>query len=113
MKAVDISADVGESFGRWKLGFDEELMEYISSANIACGFHAGDPMVMRNTIRMAIKHGVKLGTHVGFPDLLGFGRRRMAVTPPGWSIGTQKVPGSKERGLTAVSNSISVTGRCP
>lgn len=81
MKAVDISADVGESFGRWKLGFDEELMAYISSANLACGFHAGDPMVMRNTVRMAVKHGVKIGTHVGFPDLMGFGRRRLALTP--------------------------------
>lgn len=81
MKKVDISADVGESFGRWNLGFDEELMDYISSANLACGFHAGDPMVMRNTARMAVKHGVKIGTHVGFPDLMGFGRRRLAVTP--------------------------------
>ena len=72
---IDISADVGESFGRWKLGYDEELMEYISSANVACGFHGGDPMVMRQTARMARKHGVKIGTHVGFPDLMGFGRR--------------------------------------
>lgn len=78
---VDISADMGESFGRWKLGFDEELMEYISSANIACGFHAGDPMVMRHTVKIAIKHGVKIGTHVGFPDLMGFGRRALAITP--------------------------------
>ena len=81
MKMVDISSDVGESFGRWKLGFDEELMEYISSANVACGFHAGDPMVMRNTVRMAVKHGVKIGTHFGFPDLIGFGRRLMALNP--------------------------------
>jgi UPF0271 protein len=81
MRKIDISSDVGESFGRWKLGFDEELMEYISSANIACGFHAGDPMVMRHTVRMAVKHGVKIGTHVGFPDLIGFGRGKMALTP--------------------------------
>jgi len=78
---IDISADVGESFGRWKLGYDEELMEYISSANVACGFHAGDPMVMRHTVKLAQKHGVKIGTHVGFPDLMGFGRRLMALTP--------------------------------
>ncbi|HSR11647.1 MAG TPA: 5-oxoprolinase subunit PxpA, partial [Thermodesulfobacteriota bacterium] len=71
----------GESFGRWKLGFDEELMEYISSANIACGFHAGDPLVMRNTVWLCKKHGVKVGTHVGFPDLVGFGRRLMALSP--------------------------------
>ncbi|MBM4330890.1 MAG: LamB/YcsF family protein [Deltaproteobacteria bacterium] len=78
---IDISADVGESFGRWKLGFDEELMEYISSANVACGFHAGEPMVMRHTVKLAQKHGVKIGTHVGFPDLMGFGRRLMALSP--------------------------------
>jgi UPF0271 protein len=81
MRKIDISADMGESFGRWKLGFDEELMEYISSANIACGFHAGDPLVMRNTVRLCKKYGVKVGTHVGFPDLVGFGRRMMALTP--------------------------------
>ena len=78
---IDISADMGESFGRWKLGYDEELMEFISSANVACGFHAGDPMVMRHTVKMAKKYGVKIGTHVGFPDLMGFGRRLMALTP--------------------------------
>jgi UPF0271 protein len=81
MKMIDISADMGESFGKWKLGFDEELMEYVSSTNVACGFHAGDPMVMRKTVQLAIKHGVKIGTHVGFPDLMGFGRRLMALTP--------------------------------
>ena len=81
IKKIDISADMGESFGRWKLGFDEELMEYISSANIACGFHAGDPLIMRNTVRLCKKYGVKIGTHVGFPDLVGFGRRMMALTP--------------------------------
>lgn len=78
---IDMSADVGESFGPWKLGYDEELMEYISSANVACGFHGGDPMVMRHTVRIARKHGVKIGTHVGFPDLMGFGRRLMALSP--------------------------------
>ncbi|HEX7373016.1 MAG TPA: LamB/YcsF family protein, partial [Thermodesulfobacteriota bacterium] len=59
---VDISADVGESFGRWKLGYDEELMQHISSANLACGFHAGDPMVMRHTVKLCKKHRVKIGT---------------------------------------------------
>ncbi len=81
MRKIDINADMGESFGRWKLGFDEELMEYISSANIACGFHAGDPLVMHNTVRLCKKYGVKVGPHVGFPDLVGFGRRMMALTP--------------------------------
>lgn len=78
---VDLSADLGESFGRWKLGCDEDLLQYLSSANVACGFHAGDPIVMRNTVRLAVKHGVRVGPHVGFPDLMGFGRRVMGVTP--------------------------------
>jgi len=78
---IDLSADVGESFGHWKLGCDEELFQYLSSANVACGFHAGDPMVMRRTVRLAVKHGVRIGPHVGFPDLMGFGRRAMGVTP--------------------------------
>jgi UPF0271 protein len=77
---IDISSDMGESFGRWKLGSDEELMEYISSAHVACGFHAGDPMIMRHTVKIAIKNGVKIGAHVGFPDLMGFGRRHLGVT---------------------------------
>ena len=78
---INISADMGESFGAWKMGYDEELMQYITSANIACGFHAGDPMMMRYTVKLAIKNGVKIGTHVGLPDLLGFGRRSMAISP--------------------------------
>lgn len=78
---IDISADMGESFGRWILGADEDIMEHLSSANVACGFHAGDPMVMRRTVKLAIKHGVRIGPHVGFPDLMGFGRRVLGVTP--------------------------------
>jgi len=77
---IDLSADVGESFGPYKLGFDEELMPFISSANIACSWHAGDPIIMRNTIRLAKKHGVGVGAHAGFMDLMGFGRRLMAVS---------------------------------
>jgi 5-oxoprolinase (ATP-hydrolysing) subunit A len=78
---IDLNSDMGESFGRWSLGNDAELMEVITSANIACGWHGGDPAVMRNTVAMAVDKGVGIGAHVGFPDLLGFGRRRMAVTP--------------------------------
>jgi len=78
---IDISADVGESFGPYKLGFDEELMPLISSANIACGWHAGDPMIMRQTVRLAKKYGVGIGFHAGFLDLMGFGRRTIAVSP--------------------------------
>jgi UPF0271 protein len=77
---IDISADVGESFGAYKLGFDEELMPLISSANIACGWHAGDPMVMSKTVRLAKKYGIGVGSHAGFMDLMGFGRRVMEVS---------------------------------
>jgi UPF0271 protein len=79
-KYIDINADVGESFGVYKLGNDEELMKYITSCSIACGFHAGDPCVMRKTIELAKKHNVAIGVHPGFPDLLGFGRRRVEIT---------------------------------
>jgi UPF0271 protein len=78
---IDLNSDMGESFGRWSLGNDAELMEVITSANIACGWHGGDPAVMRNTVEMAIANNVGIGAHVALPDLLGFGRRRMAVTP--------------------------------
>lgn len=78
---MDLNSDMGESFGRWSLGNDAELMEVITSANIACGWHGGDPAVMRETVAMAVDKGVGIGAHVGLPDLLGFGRRRMHVTP--------------------------------
>ena len=71
---------MGESFGVYKLGLDEEVIQYITSANIACGWHAGDPLVMRKTVQMAKEHGVAIGAHPGFPDLLGFGRRNMDCT---------------------------------
>jgi 5-oxoprolinase (ATP-hydrolysing) subunit A len=78
---IDLNSDMGESFGRWQLGNDAELMEVITSANIACGWHGGDPTVMRTTVELAVAKGVGIGAHVGLPDLLGFGRRRMQVTP--------------------------------
>ena len=77
---VDINSDMGESFGAYKLGRDAEVMEYISSANIACGWHAGDPMVMEQTVRMAKERGVEVGAHPGYPDLMGFGRRRLDLS---------------------------------
>lgn len=77
---IDLNCDMGESFGAWKMGNDEAIMPYITSANIACGFHAGDPATMRKTVALAIKHGVALGAHPGLPDLQGFGRRNMAIT---------------------------------
>lgn len=81
MHKVDINCDMGESFGLYTQGNDEEMMKYITSANIACGFHAGDPHVMRQTIELAKKYDVGIGVHPGFPDLLGFGRRALACTP--------------------------------
>jgi UPF0271 protein len=80
VKSLDLNSDMGESYGRWNLGNDAELMEVITSANIACGWHGGDPAVMRKTVQMAVDKGVGIGAHVGLPDLLGFGRRRMQVT---------------------------------
>ena len=76
---IDLNSDVGESFGRYKLGLDEKVIPLISSANIACGFHAGDPAVMKRTISIAKQHGVAPGAHPGLIDLMGFGRRNMDV----------------------------------
>src|SRR3954469_24364357 len=77
---VDLNADMGESYGRWTLGDDGALMPQLTSANIACGFHGGDPHVMRRTVALALDHDVGIGAHVAFPDLIGFGRRRLAAT---------------------------------
>jgi len=77
---VDINSDLGESFGAYSIGHDAGLMHAITSANVAAGFHAGDPSVLRDTIRMAKEHGVAVGAHPGFPDLVGFGRRELNVT---------------------------------
>ncbi len=78
---IDFNCDMGESFGMHKLGYDEEVIKYITSANIACGFHAGDPGWMRKTVDMAEEHSVGVGAHPSFPDLQGFGRRNMMVPP--------------------------------
>lgn len=77
---IDLNSDVGESFGNYQLGLDDKIIPLISSANIACGFHAGDPTVMKRTIAIAKEYGVAPGAHPGFPDLLGFGRRKMDVS---------------------------------
>src|ERR1700680_3057969 len=78
---IDINADVGESFGAYALGDDAALMDAITSASVAAGFHAGDPSVLRRTIRLARSHGVAVGAHPGFPDLVAFGRRELKVAP--------------------------------
>lgn len=76
-----LNCDMGESFGNYTLGLDSEVMPYVDCANIACGFHASDPHVMRSTVRLAVAHGVKVGAHPGYPDLMGFGRRSLACSP--------------------------------
>ncbi len=81
MYKIDINCDMGESFGTYRLGRDEEILDYITSANIACGFHAGDPSTMKKTVRLALEKGVGIGAHPGFQDLIGFGRREMQVSP--------------------------------
>jgi 5-oxoprolinase (ATP-hydrolysing) subunit A len=81
MKAIDINCDMGESFGRYSLGQDEEMMDLVSTINIACGFHAGDPLVIEATVANAIRNGVAIGAHPSYPDLQGFGRRAMDLTP--------------------------------
>lgn len=78
---IDLNSDLGEAFGPWPMGQDALLMPIISSANVACGFHAGDPATMRATVRLARAHGVAVGAHPGLPDLVGFGRREMQVKP--------------------------------
>jgi len=80
LNRIDLNSDVGESFGNYTLGLDAEVIPHISSANIACGYHAGDPAVMRRTVALAKASGVALGAHPGLPDLVGFGRRNMDVT---------------------------------
>ncbi|MEH7383823.1 5-oxoprolinase subunit PxpA [Bacillus sp. JJ1521] len=81
MKTIDLNCDLGESFGAYKIGNDGQVLPLISSANIACGFHAGDPHVMNQTVELAKKYDVAIGAHPGFQDLVGFGRRAMAVSP--------------------------------
>ncbi|WP_336367890.1 5-oxoprolinase subunit PxpA [Marinobacter sp. C2H3] len=81
MPSLMMNADMGESFGPWVMGLDEQVMPWIDLANVACGFHASDPHVMRRTVRLAVQHQVRLGAHPAYPDLVGFGRRSMACSP--------------------------------
>ena len=78
---IDLNADLAEGFGPWRMGDDDALLDVLSSANLACGFHAGDPTIMRRTVELSLKRGVDIGAHVGFPDIQGFGRRIMQIDP--------------------------------
>ena len=81
MKKIDLNCDMGESYGAWKMGADGDVMPFITSANIACGFHAGDPATIHKTVRLAVDAGVAVGAHPSLPDLMGFGRRVMRISP--------------------------------
>jgi len=81
MYQIDLNSDVGESFGAYRIGNDEEILRRITSANVACGYHAGDPMVMDRVVRLAREYNVAVGAHPGYPDLMGFGRRKMSLSP--------------------------------
>ena len=96
--AIDINCDVGESFGRWNLGDDVAIMPHITSVSIACGFHAGDPSTMRTTVRHAVDHGLQIGAHVAFPDLLGFGQAA-DVRLPGRAARLLPLPDRRARGV--------------
>jgi len=79
MQRIDLNSDLGESYGSYKIGCDEEVLKYISSANIACGWHGGDPVVIEKTVKLAKKNNVAIGAHPSYPDLMGFGRRKMVL----------------------------------
>lgn len=81
MSCVDLNCDLGESFGAYTMGMDAEVIPKVTSVNVACGYHAGDPLIMEKTVALAKQHGAAIGAHPGFPDLMGFGRRQMVVTP--------------------------------
>jgi len=81
LKKIDLNCDMGESYGAWKMGADAQVMPFITSANIACGFHGGDPATIRQTVRLALDHGVAIGAHPSLPDIQGFGRRAMKISP--------------------------------
>src|SRR5947207_16008986 len=81
MTTVDLNGDVGESFGAWSIGDDQRLIPIVTSVNVACGFHAGDPLTIQRTVATAVAHGVAVGAHPGYPDLVGFGRRDLDMAP--------------------------------
>ena len=101
--AIDLNADAGEAFGPWKMGMDEELFPLVSSVNLACGFHAGDPLTILASVRRAVQAGASIGAHPGFPDLVGFGRRDLDANPDdvyadvAYQVGALRAMRSEER----------------
>ena len=106
MKTVDLNCDLGESFGNYKCGMDEEILPFITSANVACGFHASDPVVMSKTLKNAVKNHVRVGAHPGFPDLVGFGRRKMDLSPAEITAITQYQIGALKAFCTAENTTL-------
>lgn len=104
--SVDLNCDMGESFGAFTIGNDAELMNYVSSVNIACGFHGGDPVVMLNTVQMAVRKGVAIGAHPGYADLQGFGRREMQMKPEEIYAGMLYQLGALDAMVRTVNGSI-------
>ncbi len=105
--ALDVNVDLGESFGRWTLGDDMGIIPHVSSVSIACGFHGGDPVTMRRTTSAAVEHGLQIGAHVALPDLLGFGRRRMAIAPDDLRDYTTYQIGALQAFVTAAGGQLS------
>lgn len=101
MYKVDINSDLGESFGAYSIGLDHEVLKFVSSANIACGWHAGDPLVMNETVVNAIKNNVAIGAHPGYPDLMGFGRRNISISPEEIKMYTLYQVGALQAFITA------------
>ena len=106
-RTVDLNSDSGEAFGSWSMGDDAAMMKIVSSANIACGFHAGDPLTMRSTVEAAAKNDVSIGAHVSYPDLVGFGRRFMDMTPAELSAAVLYQMGALEAVCRASNTRIS------
>lgn len=115
MSRLLLNCDIGESFGNWTMGLDAEVMPFIDCANIACGFHAGDPSIMRKTVSLALGNGVQIGAHPAYQDLVGFGRRSMAYTPRNCKTfcTTRSALSTASAGLRAhVSATSNLTARC-
>src|SRR4051794_31619053 len=106
MTTIDLSADVGESFGSHRIGDDERLLGALSSANVACGFHSGDPVTMERTVRLCLEQGVAIGAHPGFPDLVGFGRRTIEMSRAEVRADVLYQPGARHASVPAAGGRL-------
>ena len=111
-RRLNLNADLGESFGPWEMGSDAEMLGIVGSANVACGYHAGDPLVMTSTAALALKHGVSVGAHPGSPDLHGFGRRRLDIPLPELEAQVMRKLNAAKGGGYIVQSDHSVPSNC-